>query len=113
MRIDWVGVLHPIMHASGYVRCPWKGHGIGRLWLLLLKPNTGDDYYEIHRHTRWHFKLHIHQKEKCCSAQLHVFEAENLLLLVFCYRLYRISGICKNIMQLSIYISMLSTVARV
>ena len=36
--IDYVEVLHPIMHATGYVRCPCKGHGIGCLWLLLLLP---------------------------------------------------------------------------
>ena len=36
--IDWVEVLHPIMLASGYVRC---GYEVGCLWLLLLEPNTG------------------------------------------------------------------------
>ncbi len=30
-------------HASGYIRCPCKGHEIGCLWLLLLKPNIGGD----------------------------------------------------------------------
>ena len=41
--IELVEVLHPVMHASGYVICPWKGHGVDCLWLLLLKPNTGGD----------------------------------------------------------------------
>ena len=35
--IYWVEVLH-IMHASIYVRCPCKGHGMGYLWLLPLNP---------------------------------------------------------------------------
>ena len=38
--IDWV-VLHPEIHAGGNVRCPCKGHGVGCLWPLLQKPNTG------------------------------------------------------------------------
>ena len=42
--IDWVEVLHPIMHASSYGRWPCKGHGVDCLWfLLLLKPKTGGD----------------------------------------------------------------------
>ena len=50
--IDWVEVLHPVMDASGYVRCPCKGHGVGCLWvLLLLKTNPGDNRrYENQRH---------------------------------------------------------------
>ena len=30
-------------HTSGYVRHPFKGHGVGCLWLLVQKPNTGGD----------------------------------------------------------------------
>ncbi len=49
--IGEVEILHPVRHASGYVRCPCKRHGVGCLWLLLLKPNTGGDKrYENHRH---------------------------------------------------------------
>ena len=39
--IDCVEVLHAIIYANGYVRCPCKGHGVGCLWFLLLMPNTG------------------------------------------------------------------------
>ena len=50
--VDWVEVLHPIIHASGYARCPCKGYGAGSLWLLLLKPKTGGDkLYENHGHS--------------------------------------------------------------
>ena len=39
---DWLGgVYHPVMYASGYVRRISRGHGIGCLWLLLLRPITG------------------------------------------------------------------------
>ena len=37
----WVEVLHPVMHASGYVSCPCKRHAMSCLWLLLMKPNIG------------------------------------------------------------------------
>ncbi len=36
----WVEVLHSIMHTTDYLRCPCKGHGVGCLWLFLLKPKT-------------------------------------------------------------------------
>ena len=41
MLIRWSLLFNE--HASGYMRRPCKGHGIGCLWLLLPKPNTGDD----------------------------------------------------------------------
>ncbi len=35
-------------HASGYMRHPCKGHGVGCLSLILLsKPNTGGDYSDM------------------------------------------------------------------
>ena len=37
--IHWVEVFHPVMHASVYVRCPYKGHGVGCMWHL-LRPMT-------------------------------------------------------------------------
>ena len=33
--IDWVEVLHLIMHANNYMRCPCKGRVTDCLWLLL------------------------------------------------------------------------------
>ena len=29
ISIDWVDVLHPVMHTSSYMRCTCKGHGVG------------------------------------------------------------------------------------
>ena len=41
--INWVEVVCSVMYASSYVGCPCEGHGVGRLWHLLLKPITGGD----------------------------------------------------------------------
>ncbi len=41
--IDLTEVLYPVIHASNHVRCQCKRHGVGFLWLLLLKPKTGED----------------------------------------------------------------------
>ena len=42
--IDWVEVLHPVMHASSYMRWPCKGHRLGSSLLFLRsKPNTRGD----------------------------------------------------------------------
>ena len=30
--IDWVEVLHPVIHVSGYVRCPCEGYVCGSSW---------------------------------------------------------------------------------
>ncbi len=57
--IDWVDVLHPVMNASGYVRCPCKGHGVGCLRLFLKARPRGDMWYEIHRHCRCHFMINF------------------------------------------------------
>ena len=50
--VDWVEVLHPVMHASFYMRSSCEGYEVGCLWiLLLLKSKTGGDKrYENHRH---------------------------------------------------------------
>ena len=47
--IEICSTIHARLY-GGYMRCPCKGHGMGYLWLLLPKPNTGgDNWYEIHR----------------------------------------------------------------
>ncbi len=43
-------------HASGYMRCPCKGHKMGCLWLLLWSPKQEVTNDEIHRHAKCHFK---------------------------------------------------------
>ncbi len=50
---SWLGHLTSREHAGGYMRRPCKGHEMGCLWLLLLKPNIGrDKWYGIHRPRR-------------------------------------------------------------
>ena len=58
------------------MRRPCKGYGEGCLWLLLLKPNTGDSWHEIHRHARCHFNMGSAISNKfathICTTQLQV-----------------------------------------
>ncbi len=50
-KIDWIELLHHVMHTSCYVRCPCKGHGVGCLWILRKKPNKGGfKGYKTHRY---------------------------------------------------------------
>ena len=56
---------------------PCKGHGVGCLWLLLLKPTTGSDKrYENHRHK---FLCHFRWKAPAeyCIHQIGALIAEN------------------------------------
>ena len=67
----------PVMHNIGYVRCSCEGHGMGCLWLLLLKSNTGGDKrYENQRpkgvmSKNWLSSPNLKQKNKgsilCCN----------------------------------------------
>ena len=61
--IDSVEVLHSILHASSYVRCPCKGHGIGcgsSSW----SPTQNMTWYEIHRLSRF-IQLRWYATVKC------------------------------------------------
>ena len=46
-------------HASGYMRRPCDGHGMGCWWLLSLKPNTGGDKQYENQTQLCHFKLNF------------------------------------------------------
>ena len=42
---DWSGFSIPYLLGMGYVGRPCYARGIGCLWLLFLKPKTGDDIH--------------------------------------------------------------------
>ena len=78
--IDWAEFSMSHELASGYKRCPCHGYGVGDLWLLLSKPNTGvAQCYQIHSYTRCHFKstaMRKHTGEKLAQLQV-LFEGSH------------------------------------
>ena len=67
--IDWLigWSLTSCEHASSYMRCPCKGHGIGCLWLLLPKPTQ--EVTSDMKFTEWGQHLvEIHWSMAACSS---------------------------------------------